>query len=199
MDIDMKYKDPRKPSPRLSVPPLFRVLGLTLVTGVVMFPLGFYRGSRTAGLRFLAENSHRLPGTMQGWYFYHKRKNYVVIRDGVVEGLKLSVRFAGFVGCLFSIEATLDWIRGRIDALNTTVAAGLMGAGYAMFSHLPASQMRSTARTGLKFGLVFGLAQDMIRYMRGELWYVRSSPINRSTSEVKNKIVQVENKTEETK
>jgi len=36
--------------------------------------IGLVRGSRAAGLRFLAENAHRPPTTVQGWYFYNKTK-----------------------------------------------------------------------------------------------------------------------------
>ena len=45
--------------------------------------VGLVRGSRASGLRFLAENAHRPPTTVQGWYFYNKTKNYKMILGGL--------------------------------------------------------------------------------------------------------------------
>lgn len=45
--------------------------------------IGLVRGSRAAGLRFLAENAHRPPTTVQGWYFYKKTKNYKMMLGGL--------------------------------------------------------------------------------------------------------------------
>jgi hypothetical protein len=45
--------------------------------------IGLVRGSRAAGLRFLAENAHRPPSTVQGWYFYNKTKNYKMMLGGL--------------------------------------------------------------------------------------------------------------------
>lgn len=45
--------------------------------------IGLVRGSRAAGLRFLAENAHRPPTTVRGWYFYNKTKNYKMMLGGL--------------------------------------------------------------------------------------------------------------------
>jgi hypothetical protein len=45
--------------------------------------IGLVRGSRAAALRFLAENAHRPPTTVQGWYFYNKTKNYKMLLGGL--------------------------------------------------------------------------------------------------------------------
>lgn len=45
--------------------------------------IGLVRGSRAAGLRFLAENAHRPPTTVRGWYFYKKTKNYKMMLGGL--------------------------------------------------------------------------------------------------------------------
>lgn len=50
--------------------------------------IGGVRGSRQASLRFLAENAHRPPTTVQGWYFYNKTKNYRRMAAGLREGGK---------------------------------------------------------------------------------------------------------------
>lgn len=70
--------------------------------------IGAVRGSRKEGLRFLAENAHRAPRTLQGWYFYNKTKNYRMILGGLVEGgrqgVKLSATAIGWVSIEESIR-----------------------------------------------------------------------------------------------
>ena len=61
-----------------------------------------------ASLRFLAENVHRPPTTVQGWYFYNKTKNYKVILGGLkgaaAEGGRLAAAGAGWVGASWGME-----------------------------------------------------------------------------------------------
>ncbi|EGO01717.1 hypothetical protein SERLA73DRAFT_28495, partial [Serpula lacrymans var. lacrymans S7.3] len=64
--------------------------------------IGMVRGSRLAALRFLAENAHRPPTTVRGWYFYNKTKNYRRMQGGLkaagVDGSKLALTALGWVG-----------------------------------------------------------------------------------------------------
>ncbi|EIW82259.1 hypothetical protein CONPUDRAFT_34342, partial [Coniophora puteana RWD-64-598 SS2] len=57
--------------------------------------IGAVRGSRLAGLRFLAENAHRPPTTIRGWYLYNKTKNYrrmaAALKTGGVDALRLGL------------------------------------------------------------------------------------------------------------
>lgn len=77
---------------------LYQVPVAALLVGTA---IGAVRGSRKEGLRFLAENAHRAPTTLQGWYFYNKTKNYRMILGGLVEGgrqgAKLSAAAMGWV------------------------------------------------------------------------------------------------------
>ena len=76
----------------INVPPrLYQVPGAALAVGTV---IGVVRGSRKEGLRFLAENAHRAPTTLQGWYFYNKTKNYRMILGGCAEGGRQGVRLS---------------------------------------------------------------------------------------------------------
>jgi hypothetical protein len=52
-------------TPHISVPS--NLIILPSVAGVVGFLLGARRGGAAARLRFLAENAHRQPTTVQGW------------------------------------------------------------------------------------------------------------------------------------
>lgn len=76
---------------RLHIPQ--RYLLLTVAGAVTGLAMGFMRGGRKAAWRFLAENAHRPPSTLQGWYFYKKTKNYRVmwgaLKEGGAEAVKL--------------------------------------------------------------------------------------------------------------
>lgn len=85
---------------RIEIPARFYLVpGAALVVGTMM---GLVRGSRNASLRFLAENAHRAPTTVQGWYFYNKTKNYKVLYGGLkgaaTDATKLTSVAVGWVG-----------------------------------------------------------------------------------------------------
>ncbi|CDS82114.1 uncharacterized protein SPSC_02934 [Sporisorium scitamineum] len=67
--------------------------GLGLISGVLT-------SGKRAGLVFMAENAHRLPDTVQGWYFYSKTKNYKVLlgaaKGGLKQGTRLGIWTTGF-------------------------------------------------------------------------------------------------------
>lgn len=113
---------------RLSTPFALRLLGGTAVATVAGFALGVSRGGTMAGLRFRAENAHRQPRTMPGWYLYHKSKNYHVIYGGVTQGLRMAGRCGVWVGMFSVAEEAVDHLRRRKDCLSTVVA-GLGTAG----------------------------------------------------------------------
>jgi hypothetical protein len=54
-----------------------------------------------SSLKFLAENAHRTPRTVRGWYLYHKTKNYRIMlgaaKGGAREALKLGGLMLGWV------------------------------------------------------------------------------------------------------
>lgn len=109
---------------RLTVPERYYLLpGAGILAGTT---IGLLRGSRLASLRFLAENVHRPPTTVKGWYFYNKTKNYRVMMGGLreagVQALRLGTTAAGWV-CIEEACARLGW--GDVSE----VAAGLGTAG----------------------------------------------------------------------
>lgn len=84
--------------------------------------LGVVYGSKTAALRFRAENAHRLPTTPTGWYQYHKSKHYNVAFEGLKTGARMGLRLPGWVVGFVFLEDSVDRLRGRIDAFSTVVA-----------------------------------------------------------------------------
>lgn len=111
---------PVPPLPELDEPaaPLTVHLPLSTLLVSCAFGLGFVSGmvggARRSGLMFLAENAHRLPRTVQGWYFYNKTKNYRMLLGGARQGTETGLHMAGWVGgfCLLDVmaeHARLRW------------------------------------------------------------------------------------------
>jgi len=166
----------RDPSERLSLDPNTRtIFGFTSAFFVGSF-LGLSHGASTAGLRFRAENAHRLPTSQKGWYFYHKSKNYHALLGGVREGAKMGLKTGIWVAGFVTMEEAVDQWRGagkHRDFLST-VTAGLTTAGvFSLWNRFPIATAARTARTGLIIGLGYGLVQDAFSLLQGrEVGYV---------------------------
>lgn len=113
-----------------------RLMLMTTIGSFWGFSIGAFLGGQQSGLQYLAENAHKLPTTVQGWYFYHKTKNYRMMLGGVKRGL----RFAGKTGglCLLygSVEAAIDDVRGEADVLNSVTAGIATGTIFSTLSKL---------------------------------------------------------------
>lgn len=165
------------------------------------FGLGLAHGANETGLRFRAENAHRLPTTQTGWYLYHKSKNYVAMLGGIKEGFRMAGRMGVwtlvFAGCEESVDrarfAAARFWTGRVRGVEglgmneeevpevraskdfiSTVCAGLGTAGlFSAWNRFPLATAARTAKMGAKAGLAFGLMQDAASMMRGRhLGYV---------------------------
>ena len=111
----------------------------TSISFLVGMGLGLSHGSQVAGLRFRAENAHRLPSTPTGWYLYHKSKNYNMAFGGVKEGIKMGAKVSFWTTCFFSIEETFDRYRGTKDFINTVIASLTVAGGFSLRSMSPAA------------------------------------------------------------
>ncbi|KAI0750694.1 hypothetical protein C8Q80DRAFT_1153496 [Daedaleopsis nitida] len=155
----------------IDVPRRYYILpGAAVLTGIT---IGLFRGSRAASLRFLAENAHRTPKTVRGWYLYNKSKNYRVVLGGLkgagADATKLGLTGVGWValeeactslglddgrevaaglgtGTLFGAvcECTLGWF------LPCSIGGALMGLADA--DRLPWTAVRRTAVLGCMIG-----------------------------------------------
>lgn len=122
--------NPRRPgahTQRLSLPFALRLSALTISSMAIGGTLGSFLGGHRASLIFRAENAHRAPTTTSGWYFYHKTKNYRIMRGAVFEGLRTGARVSAWVAMFVVFEDAVDRLRGRVDALGTVVAG--LGTG----------------------------------------------------------------------
>jgi len=153
---------PAKPEPiRISINPRFYQLpGAALLVGTA---IGLARGSRRAGLRFLAENAHRPPKTLQGWYFYRKTKNYKMMLGGLQEAGKTARQLGLITGGWVGAEEALRRI-GWDDV--SEVGAGLFTAG--IFSAVYRLPLKATGRI-IWLGLLVGGTMGGLRWVQGEV------------------------------
>lgn len=164
-----------KKNERFHLFPRERLEAFAYTAGIVGAFSGFYEGVKTSSLRYLTENGHRLPKTVGGWYFYHKKKNYVMIINGtklaVKQGLKYSVTVGGYFGLEYLID---EYVRqGTIDFFNTTAATIIYSGLYGFYNDLSRVQIRNYMKKGAAFGLSLGITQDLLRYSRGaDVWYL---------------------------
>jgi hypothetical protein len=130
------------------------------------FLTGAYLGGKHRALQFLAENAHRLPKTVGGWYFYHKYKNYEMVNAGIKSGLRYSVKF-GLIGLSFSLaESGMEYIRSREDGLNAVF--GGVGSALLVSGATRLGYYKRSLQFGLGIGLVIGLMQEMTALMTGK-------------------------------
>ena len=99
--------DEAKTAIRVNIPQ--RVLLVPGTAFIVGSAIGLVRGGRRASLRFLAENAHRPPKTVEGWYFYNKTKNYRVMLGGMKGAGMEGSRLCGIALCYVGLERVIPW------------------------------------------------------------------------------------------
>ncbi|KAM3086165.1 hypothetical protein ACMFMG_000301 [Clarireedia jacksonii] len=156
-----------KQESRMSLPIQLRLPAATTISFLAGMGLGLSHGAQSAGLRFRAENAHRLPKDSTGWYLYHKSKNYHMALGGVKEGLKMGGKIAVWTAGFLATEEILDQFRGRKDFLSTVVASLSVAGGFSLWNRFPVTTAARTAKTGLAFGLIYGLVQDAVGAVKG--------------------------------
>jgi hypothetical protein len=158
---------------RLGLPAVARITLFTLGGSIVGGMGGMLSGWTDASMKYLAANSHRLPTSYNGWFFYHKRKTYYCTKNAMGNAFRTGGKIGLFVGTIFSIEALLDKVRGQVDFVNTMMAVCLPGFTYAWYNNMAKVQARELIHKGGKIGLLLGLSQDALQYFRGiDVWYL---------------------------
>ncbi|KAG9249273.1 hypothetical protein BJ878DRAFT_531300 [Calycina marina] len=169
---------------RFSLPWHVRLPFATSMSFIVGMGLGMSHGSQAAGLRFRAENAHRLPTTPTGWYLYHKSKNYQRAFGGVIEGFRMGAKVSIWTAGFFSIEEMYDRYRGRKDFANTVLASLTVAGAFSAWNQFPITTAARTAKSGLAIGLVYGLAQDAVGLAKGRVpHYLKWTGIGRRKHE----------------
>lgn len=95
------------------------------------FVSGLLSGAKKSSLQFLAENAHRQPTTLQGWYFYNKTKNYRVALGGAKTGLLTAVKLGAWTSGFVAIKEGASKVGlGKVESGATS------GTLLAMFASL---------------------------------------------------------------
>lgn len=92
------------------------------------FVSGLLSASQRSSLQFLAENAHRQPTTLQGWYFYNKTKNYRVALAAVRGGIRTAARMGGWTGGFVAMKEGC----GRAIGLGNIQSGALSGFSMAI-------------------------------------------------------------------
>jgi hypothetical protein len=127
----------RKKKERLSQFPTTRIPITALAAFCIGTVSGAINGSKVAGLRFRAENAHRLPTSQKGWYYYHKSKNYNATWEAIKTGPKLGARMAFWAASFLLLEESLDHLRGDPygrDCISTVLAAMTTSGAWSVWS-----------------------------------------------------------------
>ena len=161
---------------RFDTPTAARLLLLTGLTSMTTFTLGALQGGKLSGYQFLAENAHRLPRTHQGWYFYHKTKNYRVMYGGLRYGLRYAARTAGWTLLFGALESAIDTVRGPdyVDFISTATAAATTALVFARRNGFSRQLTKRTVSLALAVGTTAGVLQDILTVAqgRGSVWYM---------------------------
>lgn len=160
---------------RFHLDPENRLKTIATISGTVGAALGMYEGIKMSSLRYLTENAHRLPRTVGGWYFYHKKKNYVMITSGGREAVKTGIKYSLAVTSFFALEAAFDYARQTKDFLSTAAAGAVVAFAHGTSKKMSPRQRFSHVRKGALMALALGIGEDvMIHFRGGDLWYLRA-------------------------
>ena len=146
-------------------------------TALSAFSGGFLGAMATvhqSSLQYTVEHAHAKPSTQQGWYIYHRRKNFVLLWQFLKQGGYYGGKFGAWMGLFFGVDVALDvvrrqrieWWHGPVAGLTVT---GLFNTVYG-FWRQPAL-VKPSLMMGLGTGLAYSAVQYVDQYMRcGHGW-----------------------------
>ncbi|KAJ1733845.1 hypothetical protein LPJ61_001366 [Coemansia biformis] len=144
-----------------------RLMLMGLVSGGAGALLGGYLGAGQSARQYLAERAHRLPTTVEGWFFYHKWKNYRVLLGSMKGAARYAPRLAGCVVTFAAAETLLDRLFGHVQMASSVIASTATAVGVSLAARLPKSSARRARMAGLGVGLAVGAAQDFVGWASG--------------------------------
>ena len=113
---------------RINVPPHVYILpGAAFAVGAM---IGLRRGARTAAMQFLAENVHRPPTTVQGWYFYNKTKNYRVLMAGLKEAGRSAAQLTAITATYVAVSEACEYMGGAWDEVKEVASCVGIAAAF---------------------------------------------------------------------
>ncbi|KAI9209064.1 uncharacterized protein BJ171DRAFT_595482 [Polychytrium aggregatum] len=140
---------------------------ITLGGAIGGFVSGFYLGGRHRAMQFLAENAHRLPKTVGGWFFYHRYKNYEMTHAGFKEGFRYGFKFAAVSGAFCCLENAFEQATGREGWINSLAAGTVTSLGFSAAARLSLQYTKYAILFGAGSSLGIGLVQDGYAFVYG--------------------------------
>ncbi|CAK9786445.1 hypothetical protein CC85DRAFT_287078 [Cutaneotrichosporon oleaginosum] len=107
------FEEPDHPQKRYYITVPSTMLASTPMAATIGFFLGARRGAVRARLRFLAENAHRQPTTVQGWYFYTKTRNYRVFFAACKYGARYALGLGAAALAFTTAEEYIGYTREK--------------------------------------------------------------------------------------
>lgn len=172
---ELNYFSDDRANERFHLFPKERLSLISVLASCVGGFSGLSDGIKMSSLRFLAENGHRLPRNVAGWYFYHKKKNYIMIKEGIKQGIKQGTGLSIVITSFFGLEAFIDsYIRSENkDFINTGIAGLLSSAAYGVFKGMSKVHRINFMKKGILLGLSLGFSLDLLIWSRGgRVWYM---------------------------
>ena len=150
----------------LKSPPRQLLYASQLTGGLALagFTGGFYLGVVRRSSQFLAEHAHRLPRTVAGWFFYHRRKNHACILAGVGNGLRYSRSAAAVAALLASSELSLEHFSDAESGLNVVVGWTASSLVLTRILKLNRSASLHLVRHALVASMAVALLEDSYSY-----------------------------------
>ncbi|KAH7105645.1 hypothetical protein BKA62DRAFT_826903 [Auriculariales sp. MPI-PUGE-AT-0066] len=153
----------------ITLPPeYYQLPGLASTFGL---SIGLFRGSRKAGLQYLAENAHKAPRTVKGWYEYKKVKNSRMILAGLHQGGKDALKLAALGVLWVTAEEVTSQVGPMAAQGKELVAAVGVSAVISSIYRLPKRQV-------FLLGFTFGLSKMCLRHLQAPSGPAAHPPVN---------------------
>ncbi|KAI0732985.1 hypothetical protein C8Q72DRAFT_755729, partial [Fomitopsis betulina] len=132
-------------------PHVYILPGTAFVAGAM---IGLRQGARTASMQYLAENVHRPPTTVQGWYFYNKTKNYRVLMAGLKEAGRNAARLTAITGTFVAVSEGCEYMGGVWGEMKEMASCVGIAAAFSGVYRQPWREARRTLLLGVMTGVV---------------------------------------------
>ncbi|KAJ1678985.1 hypothetical protein EV182_002962 [Spiromyces aspiralis] len=152
---------------RIHLRPADRLVVVTANAAFWGFLVGAYLGGRQSAFQYLAERAHRLPTTVQGWYYYHKWKNYRVAIGAFKRGSYYAARISSVCIAYEGLEMIADYSQSEVNALSSFIAGTGTGVLASLWARLPRSSAKRAITSGALVGCAIGLTQDLAHWQQG--------------------------------
>jgi hypothetical protein len=134
-------------------------LGGGIISGLV--------SARNTSLQYTAENAHKKPTTKQGWFYYHRTKNYKIIFNFFRSSLFGSLKYGSLIGSFFFLDVSFNMLEGEVRYFHSPLAGLAISSLFSFANRLPKSYSSTAKVYGLACGAAIYLNDYLKCYLRG--------------------------------